>query len=356
MKTFLCLLSIFAVALVGRAEIVVAPVAVRSSETAPECVLQRDADGRVRVQREVHQNAQGDYVNHGVWREWDDAGRLIGQGRYESGKPTGPWMRWAAVEDLSPPLAERVAGFTGPFLSQANYCDGRLEGVWSIYDAESRLVSEVRFREGLRDGATIDWTPAGQICRRWHFERGRPSGELQTLSERGGLVTAARFESGREVIQRSEHYENGRLKSRVEWLGGVQRPVESDDPRRLRLARFEASGDELRSGLREAWWPNGRPKLRVEYRLGKAVGAARWWHENGQLALCGGYDEGLASGQWNWWRESGLKAASCRYEKGRPAGEWSLWAADGQRQPATSAPSEPGPGKMVQRPGVLLVR
>jgi antitoxin component YwqK of YwqJK toxin-antitoxin module len=260
-------------------------------------------------------------------------------------------MRWAAVEELSPELAEHAAGFTGPFLSQATYRDGQLDGVWRLFDADSRLVSEVRFRNGRRDGAATLWTPTGGVRRRAQFAEGTPSGELQTVSESGELIIIARFEAGREVIERAKRYENGRLKTREAWLGGVQQPDEPDDPWRLRLARFVATGDELRNGLREAWWPNGQPKLRVEYRLGKAVGQARWWHENGQLALSGVYEDGLACGQWNWWRESGLRAASCRYDQGAPVGEWSLWAADGQRQPAG-----PTLGKVVQRPGMLLVR
>lgn len=340
------LLSILVAASVGRAEDIDAPQGVGRPESTSETVYQRDAEGRIRVQREVRLNAHGDYVNHGVWRAWDAQGRLAGQGRYAWGKPSGQWTRWASPETP----AEAFAGFTGPFLSQATYRDGKLEGVWSIFDADGRLVSEVHFQNGSRHGLATQWTPSGEIARRGRFEQGLPVGPLEVRDNGGGLLTVAQYETGREVIERAEQYDDNRPQTRETWLGGLQRLVEADDPWRLRLARFEPSGDELRHGLREAWWPNGQPKLRIEYRLGKAVGEARWWHENGQLALSGSYAEGLADGQWGWWRENGMRAAACCYRRGAAVGEWSLWAADGRRQPAAAV------GRLTQRPDTMLVR
>jgi antitoxin component YwqK of YwqJK toxin-antitoxin module len=357
-KKFLCLLSALAFAPIGRAEEVAAPLGVTRVEPAAETVCERDSAGQIRVQREVRQNAHGDYVNHGVWRAWDAAGKLAGQGRYESGKPAGLWTRWASAEDTPCLSADHFAGFTGPFLSQATYRNGKLDGVWSIFDASGKLVSEVSFADGQRDGFATLWTAKGEVSRRAQFEKGQPIGILQSLNEKGELVTVAQYEAGRERIERVERYDNGRLKTREGWLSGVQQPVETDDPWRLRLASYAPAGPELRSGVREAWWPNGQPKLRVDYALGKAVGEARWWHENGQLALSGEYQEGLASGSWSWWRENGLRAAACRYDQGAPAGEWSLWAADGQRQPTALTIGRPASavGKMVQRPNTMLVR
>lgn len=365
MKKYLCLLSALAFASVGYAEEVAAPLGVTRSEPTAETVYERDSAGQIRVQREVRQNTQGDYVNHGVWRAWDAAGKLAGQGRYESGKPAGRWARWASAEDTPCLSADHFAGFTGPFLSQATYRDGKLDGAWSIFDASGKLVSEVHFADGLRDGFATLWNAKGEVSQRAQFEKGKPIGILQSLNDKGELATAAQYEAGRERIERVERYDNGRLKTRENWLSGVQQPLETDDPWRLRLASFAAAGPELRNGAREAWWPNGQPKLRVDYALGKAVGEARWWHENGQLALSGEYHDGLASGSWNWWRENGLRAAACRYEAGAPAGEWYLWAADGQRQPAAAMTGQPASvvgkpasavGKMVQRPDTMLVR
>ncbi|QDT69502.1 MORN repeat variant [Planctomycetes bacterium MalM25] len=330
MKPWLSLAIVATLAATACAEEGPAPAGVATGARS-ETILQRDAAGRVRVRREVRLNAEGDYVNHGAWRSWDVEGQLIGQGRYAWGEPTGAWCRWADTED-SPLLATQpFAGFTGPFLSQAGYRDGKLEGAWSIFDAEARLVSQIDFRQGQRHGEAVLYTPEGQVFRRSRFAEGQPVGEVELQDAAGGLRAVASYEAGRQLIQRVEHHPSGALKSRESWLGPLTRSVSPDDPWRLALARYEATGEELRHGVREAWWPNRQPKLRAEYERGVATGSARWWHPNGQLALEGKYENGLAEGDWSWWRENGLRAAACRYAAGEPAGDWTQWTADGRR-------------------------
>ncbi len=298
-----------------------------------ETIQQRDKAGRVRVARQVCLNEAGDYVNHGTWRSWDADGQLVGQGRYAWGEPAGAWSRWADEAD-SPLLATApFARFSAPFLSQANYQDGKLDGRWSIFDADGRLVSEVHFADGKRHGEAVLKTPAGEVFRRQRFENDLPTGDLEELTDAGELRVTATYEAGRRQIERVERYDTNGLKSRESWLGAVEKAARPDDPWRLRLARYKARGEELRHGRREAWWPNGQPKLRADYHLGQAGGTARWWHANGQLALQGAYEEGLAAGEWSWWRENGVRAASCQYRGGQPA-DWSMWAADGRRVPA----------------------
>lgn len=294
-----------------------------------EIIRQRDDSGRVRVHREVALNEQGDYVNHGVWRAFDPAGELIGQGRYAMGKPVGVWSRWAGVApELDTP---ETRGFPRPLLSRAAFRDGKMHGPWEVLAADGRPVSRVEFREGERHGTATLYAADGGIVRQQRYVDDRPNGPLMTVSSDGAGTVLAEFEKGRQRIVRSHRSDAGVLVSRTHWLGPAHQRVEPDDPWRLRFARHEPVGEELRDGLREAWWPNGQQKLRIEYRLGKATGEARWWHQNGQIALAGEYEDGLASGEWSWWRVTGVRSASCRYSAGRPSGEWSLWAADGKR-------------------------
>lgn len=316
-------------AAVGAASSAAVPVGV-AVEPA-ETIRERDDAGRVRVQREVRVDADGDYVNHGAWRSWDADGVLVGQGRYAWGAPTGHWTRWAHRED-SPLLSKAPFDeFEGPFLSQATYREGKLSGPWTVFDAEGRRVSEVEYRDGQRHGTVVLWSVGGELFRRSRFVEGRPSGALEARDDAGELRVLAVYESGRRRIERVERHDNGALRLREPRLGPMTRAASEDDPWRVRLATYEAVGDGLRHGLREAWWPNGQRKLVARYELGKAVGEARWWHANGQVALRGDYNDGLAEGRWGWWREDGSRAAACRFAAGKPAEPWSLWAADGRR-------------------------
>ncbi|MEQ8846615.1 hypothetical protein [Botrimarina sp.] len=301
-----------------------------------EVIQQRDQQGRVRVYREVRLNQAGDYVNHGAYREWDAAGQLIGQGRYAWGEATGVWRRWATAADAPLLASAPFRAFEGPFLSQAEYRNGRPHGVWRIIAADGRTAAEVPLRDGLRHGSAVLYQPDGAAFSRQAFSHGVMEGPLETTDQRGEPQTVAVYEAGRRQLTRVEQYPSGAEKSREEWLGPPARVAEADDPWRLCLARFEESGAELRHGRREAWWPNGQKKLSVEYRFGHAVGEARWWHENGQLAVHGVYEQGRAEGLWSWWRESGARRAACRYAAGQPDGAAALWAADGRRVQANA--------------------
>ena len=64
-------------------------------------------NGNVKIEREVTTDADGNYVNHGAWRMWDDAGKLVAEGRYEMGRRSGQWTRWWD-RDESPLLGERA--------------------------------------------------------------------------------------------------------------------------------------------------------------------------------------------------------------------------------------------------------
>ena len=54
-----------------------------------EVIKERFSNGSVRVEREVTQDTAGIYVNHGMWKTWDERGTLVAQGEFQHGKRTG---------------------------------------------------------------------------------------------------------------------------------------------------------------------------------------------------------------------------------------------------------------------------
>src|ERR1700752_3846408 len=56
-----------------------------------EVFCERYSDGKAKVEREVTTDADGNYVNHGRWRTWDRAGKLVAEGSYDMGQRSGAW-------------------------------------------------------------------------------------------------------------------------------------------------------------------------------------------------------------------------------------------------------------------------
>src|SRR5262245_59309468 len=64
-----------------------------------EVVRERYPDGKVKIERDVTVDADGNYVNHGAWRMWDDSGRLVAEGQFAMGRRSGQWSRsWSRGE------------------------------------------------------------------------------------------------------------------------------------------------------------------------------------------------------------------------------------------------------------------
>src|SRR5262245_30634896 len=62
--------------------------------TSVEVIKERFPGGAVKIEREVTQDAQGNYINHGTWKMWDQKGNVVAQGQYDRGNRTGEWIRW----------------------------------------------------------------------------------------------------------------------------------------------------------------------------------------------------------------------------------------------------------------------
>lgn len=313
------------------------------AQPATDTVVERYADGGVKTSREVRLDREGNYVNHGVWRRWDARGELIGQGRYEWGEREGRWTRWATA-DAAPLLAtEPFRRFQPPFSSQADFRAGRLDGVWAVFDADGRPVSEVHFADGRRHGAATLWLPSGEVSHRSEYVHDAPHGAVEAPGPDGRLAVVDTYVEGRRRFERVERHADGRPKSRDEMLGPAARLAAADSFWELRFARYETTGTPIRHGERRAWAPNGRPLLHVMYERGRAVGEAKWWRPNGQLAVRGYYRDGVAEGAWTWWHQNGARAAEVNYAAGRPTGEPICWAPTGRRVAAEAVARHQGP-------------
>ena len=64
---------------------------------------------------------------HGLWKYYDEDGKLIGGGCYENGKEVGPWKTYWN---------------NGKLLSEGCYKNGEKIGIWKYYDKNGILTEE----------------------------------------------------------------------------------------------------------------------------------------------------------------------------------------------------------------------
>jgi antitoxin component YwqK of YwqJK toxin-antitoxin module len=212
-----------------------------------EVIRERYPNRNVKIEREVTQDDEGNYVNHGSWKMWDERGNLVAEGRYDLGARTGRWTRWHRRDDS--PLFN-VLPFSqaqGPFISQATFQNDALDGDWVIYDSKQRQLSRIGFANGQRHGPAVLWLPTGQAIRQMHYTDGELDGDVMELNKEGKLVKTAIFQKGRQLIQKTTQFKGTRNRQTEAVYLVAKLVIEtSDDFWNARFAEYEKVGQDER--------------------------------------------------------------------------------------------------------------
>jgi uncharacterized protein len=313
-----------------------------------EIIRERYPNRAVKIEREVTQDASGNYVNHGAWRMWDQKGTLVVDGHFRNGEREGVWNRWYRSGEVELLTKPPYNGFQGPFISQATFTDGKLDGKWTIYDGKQHRISEWEFADGDRHGRSTWFYPSGRKMRETDYNKGEIDGQLLEWNADAKLVVKDTYQQGRKLAPRTEKHAAGATKSEGLYLFAKEIVQTPDDWWNAKTAVYIKTGKDEKHGPWVAWYPNGQKQAEGEYRNDVQVGKFVWWYENGQKALEGAYGDGEQEGRWVWWHDNGQKSIQGEYTKGHPSGRWTWWQNDGKVVRSTQM--EQGAGEVVHVP------
>lgn len=333
------------------------------AEDGTEVINERYPDGRVMIERQVTQDASGNYVNHGTWKKWDERGRLVAQGTYAQGKRHGEWIRWYRSPSEAGLLGKApYTQFAGPYVSQATFKHDQLDGAWTIYDGKLHKINQWHFAAGKRHGKSTWWHPGGRPLREATFVDGVLDGKLVEWAPDGSQRSSDTYYMGRKLGVKTTTYPGGQRKSQAQMLFAKQVEATPDDWWNGTLQTTSSTGGDERHGPWISWYVGGQKQMEGAFEHDLQVGAFSWWHPNGQKALEGNFAAGKQNGQWSWWYANGQKSIQGAYVNGNPTGRWTWWREDGKiAQAADLSGSEgvvleaprtlgPGAGPRIGRP------
>ncbi len=309
-----------------------------------EVIRERYPDGKIRIERQVTLDANGNYVNHGVWRLHSPTETIVAEGQYDMGQRVGSWTRWLGRNDS--PIFNQFPfnKFKPPFTSQANFTDGVMDGEWLIVDADNNKVMQVSLTEGKRNGLVMTWLPNGKIYRQASYDHGVPVGDvLEADSKTGELKRIATYVEGRRIITKTAYYPRPRNRkgektkqSEEMFLAATTVEKTPDNFWSVQLAEYESQGSDLHHGPSKMWFESGQLQVEGFYQMDKRSGTFTYWYANGQVAATGEFVDDLPSDVWVWWHENGQKAAVGNYRAGSLIGDWRWWNEDGKLAQAKS--------------------
>ncbi len=295
-----------------------------------ETIKERFPNGSVRIERQVTQDALGNYLNHGTWKMWDERGNLLAQGQYEYGNRTGEWIRWyRSPSEASILTKPPYAQFAGPFISQATFKNDQLDGHWTIYDGKTHKISQWTFEDGKRNGPSVWWYANGKKMRKAQFVNGDMDGAYLEWAPDGSLKVKESYESGRRLAIKTAYHKGNVKKSEGMYLFAKDVEHAPDDWWNCKLVTTVKTGKDEKHGAWTSWFPSGQKQLEGAYEHDLQVGKFTWWHSNGQRALEGKFTAGKQDGEWTWWHANGQKSIQGEYAHGNPTGRWTWWKEDG---------------------------
>ena len=301
------------------------------SSEGPEVIWQNYPDGTPQLMRHVAQDEEGNYYNHGDWKLFNRGRQVLAQGQFYEGVMDGVWKRWHPQTSGGVFSTRPFNLFRGPFLSTASFNKGELDGIWTLQDHFERKIFEIPYRNGIRHGTATWWYPSSMKMREVTFKDGLMDGALLEWNEQDKLVRRDEYIDGKKIIRQTSYYRPKYKQSENYFLDAKLEPGGTDDWWQAKPAGFVAAGTRLQHGPALSWFDNGQPKMKGQYKNDARYGRFIWWHPNGQKQLIGTYDEnGHKVGPWTWWHPNGIKAIQGQYRDNAPVDVWRWWDENGQ--------------------------
>jgi antitoxin component YwqK of YwqJK toxin-antitoxin module len=309
-----------------------------------EVVRERYPDGKVKIERQVTLDNEGNYVNHGTWKVFSPTETVIAEGQYDLGKRIGSWTRWLGKND-SPIFGQAPFNrFKPPFASQAVFTNGVMDGEWMVVDADNNKMLQVSLSNGKRNGLVLTYLPTGKVFRQASYDQGVPVGDvLEADAKTGELKRVATYIDGRRIVTKTAFYKNNtkqrrpqdkkaleQKKSEEMYLAATTVEKKADNFWNVELAEYATEGEDIHHGPSKMWFASGKVQVEGFYQHGKRSGTFTYWYANGQVAATGEFADDLPSDVWVWWHENGQKAAVGKYDAGKLVDDWRWWSDDGK--------------------------
>lgn len=295
-----------------------------------EVIRERFPDGSLKVARQVILDADGNYVNHGSFSQWNAEGQKIVSGQFVLGIRQGVWSKTCLTEDSPLFAAYPYNAFEPPFQSTAEFLGGHLDGTWIITDAHGQVVSEIQLSVGTREGQAVWYHPAGAVMYKAEYLGGILHGDFVENDAEGKEIRSISYNMGQRVESEKQNDNHGRLVAEYGYLTAPQILLSNDQWHTAQPARYKAEGGRVKHGPFVTYHPDGRVDWQGEFSHGELNGEVQRWYPNGQRRLAGQYEMGQPIGHWTWWHDNGMPQIKGNYDDPSSA-PWMAWNTDGNR-------------------------
>lgn len=164
-----------------------------------------------------HTDAAG--LKQGVWQKKYPNGRLMYQGNYTNGKPSGEWKRWHDSGSLKAILlysetsdsvkARLYEGMSNP-VAEGVYLGEKKTGTWT-YFSKGSVIAREEFSGGVKNGTSTKYYPSGEILEESHWENDLLNGTYRAFFTSGKPFLECTYINGQRNGRCISYYPSGAL-------------------------------------------------------------------------------------------------------------------------------------------------
>lgn len=212
--------------------------------------------------------------------------------------------------------------FTNGRLREIGYWKDDLQnGLFEGYAESGTLVDHGMFRDGVRDGETIQyWADSGHIKVKVHYRAGAFDGVAEQYYPSGTLQFRHHYVDNQLHGEALDYFENGKLRSKVTFENGVQSGpfcLYSEDGTLLEEGSLK---NGARHGSFTVYSPQtGKPAQQGNYNMNRYEGEVTTWRPDG-TKIVQTYTDGVENGWQKTYNDSGALVSEMMIENGRANG------------------------------------
>ena len=190
--------------------------------------------------------AYKDGILNGRFSSFDEEGRLLTKCHYSRGELEGAWTSYRWPQ--------------GHRSESRSYRKGKLTGIRSKWNPSGAMKEKTFYSSGLKNGVHMLWHDNGQLAEKAIYENDKLDGLLQQYAQSGQMLLSCVYVQGRKVGLEKKWYLNGSQSAKILW-----------------------NKKGRKSGTLETWFNNGNRKTVRHYQHGKLL-QAQSWKPNGELS------------------------------------------------------------------------
>lgn len=273
-------------------------------------------------------------LRNGFYKEYDEKGNLKKIIKYVND------VEQVLESEMKPLVVQHEYYPSGKVKREASFRDGKREGVWREFDENGKVLNSQTYENGVlvgqgivdtdgkRRGQYKEFYPDSTLRAEGLFVEGQRSGEWKFYYNNGQIQEIGCYKEGQPDGVWIWYYDNGQKQIEEQFFNGTSNGSYKE---------YDSKGNIIVTGtyfdgMKNGKWTEqiGDMRTQGEYRNDKQVGEWVSYYDNGRMAFKGTFNAGYPDGEHFFYYENGKLREIQKYAAGVKHGDWKKYLDTGE--------------------------